>query len=375
MITRSRTLASLIFLITAHSICSFAGNSIEQLSAENTICDLGHISVKDGPQTCRFNITNNGSDEIEITEAITSCGCTQVRLPEGPIAPEETVSIEVTYDNKEVTEFFDKRIALRFKGIDTPLLLSVKGSTANPERKRFRYTSRFLKFEKEEFKAGDVIQGCAASGELKAIYRRFRPAKIAFSCQEEGIEIKSDTATLRRGDTLTLRYSIVTGTDCFGTKEYRILPCRISGKDRRLDRKGIRITAVSHAEMNPEEDGARRPELNTGWKHTNLGVLRRGKVRTVEIPVTNSGDADLVIHRIDCKGITPACCRTVIRPGESETLTLNFKPQTRRKGRYAETMTLYSNDKVNPECALYLTYEIKATPFFHYTTPQGKTQF
>lgn len=358
MITRSRILASLTFLIAAHSMCCAAGNNTALPSAENTICDLGHISVKDGPQTCLFRITNNGPDEIEITEAVTSCGCTQVQLPEGPIGPGDTVSIEVTYDNKEVTEFFDKRIALRFKGIDTPLLLSVKGSTANPGRRRFRYASRFLRFEEEEIKAGDVIQGCAASGELKAVYRRFRPARIAFDCQDKGIGIKADTALLRYGDTLTIRYSIVTGNDCFGTKEYRILPQRILGKRIRPDRKAIRISVVSHAEMSPEEDGARRPELKTGWKHLNLGTLRRGHVKAVEVPLTNNGDADLVVYRIDCNGITPDTGKTVIRPGETETLTLNFMPQNRRKGRYAEIMTLYTNDKVRPEYALYLMYDI-----------------
>ena len=356
MTIRSRIAATIILLLAAHGPCLANEDGLNVMSAESTICDLGHISVKDGPQTCRFRITNNGSDEIEITDAVTSCGCTTVRLPEKPVAPGETVSVEVTYDNKEVTEFFDKRIALRFKGIDTPLLLSVRGSTAKAGRFKFRYACGCLRLEKEEYKVGDVIQGCPASGKIKAVYRGFRPAKLEMSTPDEGIRVEAAHTLLRHRDTLSIHFTVITDTDDFGIMEYNVVPVRITRRGRKQGRKGVCIRAVSHAEMPSEADATCCPELNTGWKQLSLGPIRKGEVRAVEVPVANTGNGDLSIFRIDGENISTDCSGAVIKPGESRTFILNLEPKRRRKGRYAETITVYSNDNVKPEYNLYVTY-------------------
>ena len=358
MTTRNRIAATIILLLAAHGLCLANEDGMNVMSAENSICDLGHISVKDGPQTCRFRITNNGSDEIEITDAVTSCGCTTVRLPEKPVAPGETVSVEVTYDNKEVTEFFDKRIALRFKGIDTPLLLSVRGSTAKAGRNRFRYACGSLRFEKEEYKVGDVIQGCPASGEMKAIYRGLRPAELEMSSPDEGIRVEAAHTLLRHGDTLSIHFTVITDADDFGTKEYRVFPVRITERGRKPGRKGISIRAVSHAEMCSESYGTCSPELKTGWKQMSLGAIRKGEVRAVEVPVENTGKADLTIYRIDGENISTDCPGAIIKPGESSTFILSLEPKRRRKGKYADTFTVYSNDNIKPEYNLYVTYNL-----------------
>lgn len=361
MTTRSRILSAIFLLLAAHGSCLASEIGIDVMSADNTICDLGHISVKDGPQTCRFRITNNGTEEIELTEAITSCGCTQVRLPESPITPGSTVEIEVIYDNKEVTEFFDKRIALRFKGIDTPMLLSVRGSTARAERNRFKHATRFLRFEKEEYMAGDVIQGCEASGELKAIYRGHKPARLEFSSPDEGIYVEAAHTLLRHGDTLSIRYRIIPRPADFGTRTYRIFASRITGDSPVPDRKGIAVVAVSHAGSCSDDGGAFCPIMETGWKHMALGAMRARAVKVIEMPVSNTGDADLSIFRIDGEGISGECSDIMLKPGESRTLKLSFEPRRKKKGRYAETVTIYSNDHIKPEHSLYFTYDIKAT--------------
>lgn len=366
MTIRSSILAALSLLLAAHGLCNASESDINVMSAENTICDLGHISVKDGPQTCRFKITNNGSDEINLTEAITSCGCTTVKLPEGPIAPGETVNIDVTYDNKEVTKFFDKRIALRFSGIDTPMLLSVRGSSESPGRNHFKYVGRFLKYEKEEHPAGDVIQGCPVSGELKAIYRKRKPARFEFSCPD-GMEVRGDEAIHRYGDTITIHYTIHTRCSDFGTVKYRILASRRIGNTVTPDKRNIAVTALSHAPCCSDNDSTCVPEMITGWKHMALGKMHAKEERTIEVPISNNGNTDLAIYRIDCNGLVEECKDIVLKPGETRTMVMKFKPQHAKKGRYAETLTIYSNDIVKPEYSLYFTYDIKATPFFRKT--------
>lgn len=364
MTTRSSILAVILLLLGAQGLCPATENGINTVTAENTICDLGHISIKDGPQTCRFRITNNGSAEIEISEALTSCGCTQVQLPEGPIAPGETVNVDVTYDNKEVTEFFDKRIALRFKGMDTTLQLCVRGSTARPERNHFKYATRFLRFEKEVFSIGDVIQGCGASGELKAIYRRHKPARFEFSSSDSGVEVRGDDVVLRHGDTLTVHYKVLTGTQDFGTMRFRISATRKCKNRETADRKGIAVVAISHASRCSDDNCTCSPCMDTECKHMAFGQLKANETKSFEVPVSNTGNADLTIHRIDARGLTGDCSAIVLKPGETRALNLSIEPQRKKKGRYAETITIYSNDPVKPEYCLYYTFDIKATPLF-----------
>lgn len=127
--------------------------------------------------------------------------------------------------------------------------------------------------------------------------------------------------------------------------------------------------------MSSETDGSGCPELKTGWKQMSLGVIRKGEVRAVEVPVENIGNAELSIYRIDGENISADCPGTIIGPGETSTLILNFEPQRKRKGRYAQTLTIYSNDIVKPEYSLYFTYEIKShTIFSKDTTPPGKAR-
>jgi hypothetical protein len=66
--------------------------------------DYGNIAYEANGE-CEFTITNTGTEDLIISGARGSCGCTVPTYPKEPIAPGKTASIKVTYDTKRPGNF------------------------------------------------------------------------------------------------------------------------------------------------------------------------------------------------------------------------------------------------------------------------------
>lgn len=60
-----------------------------------------------------FKVTNTGDAPLIISDYKVACTCTKLTLPERPIAPGETVGLEVTFDTKGKYYFQDRIIYLQ----------------------------------------------------------------------------------------------------------------------------------------------------------------------------------------------------------------------------------------------------------------------
>lgn len=78
-----------------------AGPSI---SVDKETHDYGSIAYEANGE-CEFTITNTGSEDLIISGARGSCGCTVPTYPKEPIAPGKTATIKVTYDTKRPGDF------------------------------------------------------------------------------------------------------------------------------------------------------------------------------------------------------------------------------------------------------------------------------
>jgi len=63
---------------------------------EQTI-DIGEVKLGD-KRDLVFEFTNTGTDFLQI-DLVTSCNCTSIDWPQGPIAPGASGKLEVTYDS------------------------------------------------------------------------------------------------------------------------------------------------------------------------------------------------------------------------------------------------------------------------------------
>jgi len=88
--------------------------------------DMGNISDK-GPAEFEIELKNITGSTLNINKVDTSCGCTVVNAPEGPIMPGETARVRVTLDTRGKMGDISKELKLFTSGGSDPHVLTLKG--------------------------------------------------------------------------------------------------------------------------------------------------------------------------------------------------------------------------------------------------------
>jgi len=97
------------------------------ISVDKDTHDYGDISY-DANGECEFTVTNTGTEDLIITGARGSCGCTVPTYPKEPIAPGQTAVIKVTYDTKRVGPF-TKSVTINSNASNEPVkVVKIKGT-------------------------------------------------------------------------------------------------------------------------------------------------------------------------------------------------------------------------------------------------------
>ncbi|MEQ9306617.1 MAG: DUF1573 domain-containing protein [Marinoscillum sp.] len=78
--------------------------SMPSLKWKTTSIDLGQVS-KDEVRDLNFEFTNTSSETIRIVEAKGSCGCTNVKYPDGEIKAGESASISANFKSGKLGAF------------------------------------------------------------------------------------------------------------------------------------------------------------------------------------------------------------------------------------------------------------------------------
>ena len=94
---------------------------------DKTVHDFGKVTVKDGPLSCNFTVTNTGDTPLLIQSVVSSCGCTDVKWTRAEIAPGGTGTIEATYSNDEGPYPFDKSLTVYTSAAKKPVVLHLRG--------------------------------------------------------------------------------------------------------------------------------------------------------------------------------------------------------------------------------------------------------
>lgn len=97
---------------------------------DKTLHDFGVVSMKDGPVSCEFNLTNISQGPMTIYAVVSSCGCTNVEWTRETVAPGASGRITATYANDEGPYPFDKTLTVYVSDIKRPIVLHIKGVTS-----------------------------------------------------------------------------------------------------------------------------------------------------------------------------------------------------------------------------------------------------
>jgi len=123
-----------IFFIIAFSLFSWAisqeiivNPNSPKIEFEKELIDMGtYNQYDDDSSRCEFNFTNTAKEPLIIEKAKGSCGCTVPEWPKEPIAPGETATIKVNYDEKRVGPY-TKSITITSNARISPKVVKIKG--------------------------------------------------------------------------------------------------------------------------------------------------------------------------------------------------------------------------------------------------------
>ena len=105
------------------------------VSFDRTVHDFGKVDIRDGAVSCTFEVTNTGTDVLNIFAVVTTCGCTKAKWTREDIVPGAKGTIDVTYSNDEGPYPFDKTLTVYLSRPERPVILHIKG-TAYKSRKK-----------------------------------------------------------------------------------------------------------------------------------------------------------------------------------------------------------------------------------------------
>ena len=113
------------------------------------------------PRTLTYKLINRGTEPTTITSVVPSCGCTQVRYPQTPIAAGDAAELTATYDARTLGTF-QKEIEVYSSGASEPLYLTFQGrvvADASDYSGTFPVDMGTVKLSTNEIEFADVNMG------------------------------------------------------------------------------------------------------------------------------------------------------------------------------------------------------------------------
>ncbi len=131
MIEKARIFSLLIFVCFFMSFSVSAQQEAKIVLAE-TGYDFGKIEAKNGVVKHSFFVKNEGAASLELIRVVASCECISSKWLKKAIEAGQTGEIEISYNPKGRSGFFNHNIEVFSNGSDKPIVLSVKGKV-DPE--------------------------------------------------------------------------------------------------------------------------------------------------------------------------------------------------------------------------------------------------
>ncbi len=111
--------------------------------------------------------------------------------------------------------------------------------------------------------------------------------------------------------------------------------------------------------------GGGAPDIDLAQSQTDLGVVTNGEIATIEIPIRNLGNGDLIIEAVttSCGCTSASITPEVIPPGETGTLDIRYDSGAHGPDEVGPVMRqifIASNDPDEAEFEFRFTAEVVA---------------
>lgn len=330
--------------------------------------DFGTIAEGGGPVLHEFLFTNYSGRPVRILNVQASCGCTTPGWSKEPIASGKTGFIQARYNPEGRPGYFNKSLTVT-TDIDTnPIILQIKGQV-NVEVEghtsvdaNFQVSNGNWKLRSGSFNVGLAYrQNESTVREFQIINGGTKPITYTgTSASPPYITVDVLPKTLEPGAKGQVKISYngkMKGQYGFQSDNIELIT-----DDELNPTKSFSVYATlqdSFKELTPEEI-ANGPRLMLQAATLDFGRIRPRTTTVLETPFRNGGKKPLEIRSVqgNCSCIVAAATRTVLKPGETAAIRIEFNPVD-RKGTVQKAITVYTNDPQNPVQRLTFTAYIE----------------
>lgn len=317
--------------------------------------DFGTIKESDGDVTYNFTFVNEGDSPLLITRAQASCGCTSPEYPKKPLRPGEKGEIKVTYHAKGRPGPFDKSIYVYTNSkAQEKVMLTITGNVISTSGPIDTYTEQLgggLRLKTTSLNFFDVYPNranrtrtlmCYNEGDepIRLTFRNV-PKHVQLECEPEVIMPKSEGK-------LMITYLTDKAKDWGPRKD--LFDIFVKGKETKM--KGNRIALIADIWEDfsdlSKKDREKAAEVDVSNTLVNFG--KGDKKRTQQLTIRNTGKDKLVIRKIHNEkpeAFRTELTETVLKPGQTSTVSITFDPAKCEQKSITHTITIITNDPSN----------------------------
>lgn len=330
-----------------------------QITFEKMSHDFGSFKEEDGVVSFDFELKNPGDAPLIISRVASSCGCTTPVWPKEPIAPGGKATIKASYDPKGRPGPFNKTITVFSNASQSGTVLTIRGNvTPKPKTPEETYRKRIgdLGLANSHLTLNRVYVSQLKVDTLDVFNFGSEPITISFENIPKHISIDANPQTLKSREA----GKIIVTFDSKKQNDWGFVIDRINVLVNKEKLQGNQLSISANIEEDFSNLSAaelsKAPSIEFVEINKDFGTVKEGSTINHDFVFKNNGQSDLIIRKIkaSCGCTTVAPKVTVIKPGETSSLSASFKTSG-FTGRQSKSITVITNDPKQSTIVLRLS--------------------
>lgn len=333
-----------------------------KIEFEKTTHNFGNISENGGMVSYDFIFKNTGNSPLILTEVRPSCGCTTPHWSRKPILPNETGSINVSFNPKNRPNSFLKSITVKSNAENAIVSLTIKGkvfSGAADPYADYTHSIGSLRTRSNYLNLGSIYNTAIVEKSMDIVNTGIRPVKVSVRPAGSHIVASVRPEILKSGEKGEIYITYYADQK----KDWGFVNDPMEIQTDTGDKGSLGVVANICEDFSEFKNNhyQNAPKALFSETDINLGVLKKNTIKKQEISIQNTGKSELIIRKIktsDDQMLTVAPAKTIIKPGKKikVTLTLNTGDTA---GRKVKIVSFTLNDPKNTIVTCKLTGNVQ----------------
>ena len=342
---------TLFFLL---SVIFFSAKAQQaQIKFDHTEFQFGDVEELKGDIEHKFSFTNTGTSPLVIQSVKASCGCTTPAWTKEPIGPGKTGFIQARYNPKNRPGAFHKSLTVTTNSDPAVTRLYIKGKVIPKPRsveEDFPVLNGSLRFKYRTFNLGNIGDHDIAKKSFDVVNTSNRSINFTKASKLPNfIKVSFIPNSLKPGQKgkMIINYYAEERNDLGFVSDY----IEIATNDVSTPNKKVRVVVNIEQDFSKlsQTEKANAARLSFVTKYHDFGEIKANSKVKTSFKYKNNGKENLIIKKVkaSCGCTIPKILTKSIKPGKEGEIELTFDA-TGREGSQVKSITIYSNDPINP---------------------------